>query len=145
MSLIKRSEWPLLGNGSWLTNFFENDRFFDSDWLKKMNMPAVNIKETDKSYEVELAAPGLTKQDFKITTEEGVLTVSAEKHEEKEMEEKDYTRKEFEYSSFSRSFTLPNNVIEEDIKAAYEHGILRLTISKRVATPPKARKAIEVK
>lgn len=145
MSLIKRSDWPLLGNGSWLTNFFENDRFFDSDWLKKMNMPAVNVKETDKSYEVELAAPGLSKKDFKITAEEGILTVSSEKHEEKELEEEDYTRKEFEYSSFSRSFTLPQNVIEDDIKAAYDNGILRLTITKRVATPPKAKKAIEVK
>ena len=145
MSLIKRSDWPLLGNGSWLTNFFENDRFFDSDWLKKVNMPAVNIKEMDKSYEVELAAPGLSKQDFKITAEEGVLTISSEKHEEKELEEKEYTRREFEYNSFSRSFTLPQNVNEEDIKATYEHGILRLTITKRVATPPKAKKAIEVK
>ena len=145
MSLIKRSDWPLLGNGSWLTNFFENDRFFDSDWLKKMNMPAVNVKETDKSYEVELAAPGLSKKDFKVTAEEGILTVSSEKKAEKEQKEKDYTRKEFEYSSFSRSFTLPQNVNEEDIKATYEDGVLRLTIAKLVATPSKAKQAIEVK
>jgi HSP20 family protein len=145
MSLIKRSDWPLLGNGSWLTNFFENDRFFDSDWLKKMNMPAVNVKETDKSYEVELAAPGLSKKDFKITAEEGILTVSSEKKAEKEQKEKDYTRKEFEYSSFSRSFTLPQNVNEEDIKATYEDGVLRLTVAKLVATPSKAKQAIEVK
>ena len=60
MSLIKRTDWPLLGNG-WLTNFLENDRFFDSDWLKKMNVPAVNVKETDKTFELEVAAPGLKK------------------------------------------------------------------------------------
>jgi HSP20 family protein len=145
MSLIKRSEWPLLGSGSWLSNFIDNDRFFDSDWLKKMNMPAVNVHETDKSYELELAAPGLSKKDFKITAEEGILTVSSEKKEEKEQKEKDYTRKEFEYSSFSRSFALPQNIDEEDIKAIYEDGILKLTIAKHVASQPKLKKAIEVK
>ena len=145
MSLIKRSEWPLLGSGSWLSNFFDNDRFYDSDWLKKMNMPAVNVHETEKSYEVELAAPGLSKKDFKITAEEGILTVSSEKNEEKEQKEKDYTRKEFEYSSFSRSFTLPQNINEEDIKATYEDGILKLTIAKHLASQPKPKKAIEVK
>jgi len=145
MSLIKKNDWPLLGNGSWLTNFFENDRFFDSDWLKKMNVPAVNVKETDKMFEVEVAAPGLTKKDFKITAEDGILTVSSEKKEEKEQKEKDYTRKEFEYSSFSRSFSLPQNANEEDIKAAYEDGVLTLSIAKRVVSPPKLKKAIEVK
>ena len=145
MSLIKRSEWPLLGSGSWLSNFIDNDRFFDSDWLKKMNMPAVNVHETDKSYEVELAAPGLSKKDFKITAEDGILTVSSEKQEEKEQKEKDYTRKEFEYSSFSRSFTLHQNINEEDIKAAYEDGVLKLTIAKQMASQPKLIKAIEVK
>jgi len=145
MSLIKRSEWPLLGSGSWLSNFFDNDRFFDSDWLKKMNMPAVNVHETEKSYEVELAAPGLSKKDFKITAEEGILTVSSEKKEETEQKEKDYMRKEFEYSSFSRSFTLPLNINVEDIKAAYADGVLKLTIAKHVASQPKLKKAIEVK
>ena len=145
MSLIKRTDWPLLGNGSWLTNFFDNDRFFDSDWIKKMNVPAVNVKETEKTFDVELAAPGLSKKDFKITAEDGILTVSSEKKEETEQKEKDYTRKEFEYSSFSRSFSLPQNANEEDIKAAYEDGVLKLSITKRVVSPPKSKKAIEVK
>ena len=108
-------------------------------------MPAVNVKENDKFYEVELAVPGLSKKDFKITAESGILTVSSEKTEEKEQKEKDYTRKEFEYSSFSRSFTLPENVNEEDIKAAYEDGILKLSIAKHQMSQPKAKKAIEVK
>jgi HSP20 family protein len=144
MSLIKRTDWPLLGNG-WLTNFLENDRFFDSDWLKKMNVPAVNVKETDKTFELEVAAPGLRKKDFNILAEDGILTVSSEKKEEKEQKEKDYTRKEFEYSSFSRSFSLPQNANEEDIKAAYEDGVLKLSIAKRVVSPPKPKHAIEVK
>ena len=145
MSLIKRSEWPLLGSGSWLSNFFDNDKFFDSDWMKKLSMPAVNVKETEKAFELEVAAPGLSKKDFMVTAEGGVLTVSSESKQEKEEKEKDYTRKEFNYSSFSRSFTLPENVSEEDIKASYEDGILKLSIAKKVISQSKMKKAIEVK
>ena len=145
MSLIKRSEWPLLGSGSWLSNFFDNDKFFDSDWMKKLSMPAVNVKETEKAYQLEVAAPGLNKKDFKVTAEGGVLTVSSESSQEKEEKEKDYTRKEFSYSSFSRSFALPENVNEEDIKASYEDGILRLNIAKKIISQSQAKKAIEVK
>lgn len=145
MSLIKRSVWPSLISGSLLSDFFDNDRFFDSDWLKNQSMPAVNIKETDNDFEIEVAAPGLSKKDFNITAENGVLTISCEKKEEKEKKEKDYTRKEFSYSAFSRSFTLPENAREEDIKAAYTDGILKLNVGKKVVTPAKPKKAIEVK
>lgn len=145
MSLIKRSEWPLLGNGSWLSNFFDSEKFFDSDWMKKYSMPAVNVKETDKNYEIEVAAPGRSKKDFNISAENGVLTISSESKEEKEEKEKDYTRKEFTYSSFERSFTLPENANEESIKASYTDGILKLEVGKKVVTPPVVRKAIEVK
>ena len=145
MSLMKRSEWPLLANGPWLSDFFDNDRFFDSDWLKQQSVPAVNVKETEKNFEIEVAAPGLSKKDFNITVDNGVLTISSEKKEEKEQKEKDYTRKEFSYSSFSRSFTLPENVNEDDVKANYEDGLLKLNIAKKVIATPKAKKAIEVK
>jgi len=110
-----------------------------------LSMPAVNVKETEKAFELEVAAPGLSKKDFKVTAEGGVLTVSSESKQEKEEKEKDYTRKEFNYSSFSRSFTLPENVNEEDIKAIYEDGVLRLSIAKKVISQPKMKKAIEVK
>ena len=145
MTLIKRSDWPLLMNGNLLSDFFDNDRFFDSDWFKKQSVPAVNVKETEKNFEIELAAPGLSKKDFKITVDNGVLTISSEKKEEKEQKEKDYTRKEFSYSSFSRSFTLPENVNEDDMKANYEDGLLKLSIAKKVIAQAKAKKAIEVK
>ena len=145
MALMKRSEWPLLANGPWLSDFFDNDRFFDSDWLKKQSVPAVNVKETDKYFEIEVATPGLSKKDFKITVENSVLTISSEKKEEKEQKEKDYTRKEFSYSSFSRSFTLPENVNDDEVKANYEDGLLKLSIAKKVITQPKVKKAIEVK
>lgn len=145
MSLIKRSEWPLPGNGSWLSDFFDNEKFFDSDWLKRPALPAVNVTETDKNYEIEVAAPGRSKKDFNISAENGVLTISSEQKEEKEQKEKGYTRKEFSYSSFSRSFTLPENANEEEIKANYADGILKLEVAKKVISQPKAKKAIEVR
>lgn len=142
---MKRTNWPSFVNGPWLSDFFDNDRFFDSDWLKKQSVPAVNVKETDKDFEIEVAAPGLSKKDFRIAVDNGVLTISSEKKEEKEQKEKDYTRKEFSYSSFSRSLTLPENVNEDDVKANYEDGLLKLNIAKKVIAAPKAKKAIEVK
>lgn len=145
MSLIKRSEWPSLINGTWLSDFFDNDRFFDSDMLKKQSLPAVNIKETDRDFVIEVAVPGLNKNDFNVTAENGVLTISSEKEEEKESKEKDFTRKEFSYSAFSRSFTLPENAQEEDIKATYQDGILKLNVAKKNVGQAKPRKAIEVK
>jgi HSP20 family protein len=145
MSLVKRSEWPLLGNGSWLSDFFDNEKFFDSDWLKNRGLPAVNVKETEKNYEIEVSAPGRSKKDFKISAENGILTISSEQKEEREEKEKDYTRKEFSYSSFTRSFTLPENANEEEIKANYADGILKLDVAKKVVGQPKTKKAIEVK
>lgn len=117
MALVKRSEWPSLLSGAWLSDFFDNDRFFDSDWLKRQSVPAVNVKESEKEFEIEMAAPGLSKKDFNITVVKGILTISSEKEEEREEKEKDYTRREFSYNAFSRSFTLPEYVSEDDIKA----------------------------
>jgi HSP20 family protein len=131
-------------NGNWLSDFFDNDRFFDSNWLRT-TVPAVNVKEQDKTFEIELAAPGLSKKDFKVTAENGILTISSEKRDEEERKEKDYTRKEFSYSSFSRSFMLPENASQEDIKASYEDGVLKLQVAKKVIGQPKVQKAIEVK
>ena len=145
MSLMKKTDWPSLLNGSMLSDFFDNDRFFDADWLRKQSVPAVNVKETEKTFEIELAASGLTKKDFEISVDNGMLTISSEKKEEKEEKEKNYTRKEFSYSSFSRSFTLPENVNEEDVKAYYEDGILKLHIAKKASGVTKPKKAIEVR
>ena len=145
MSLIKRNEWPLLGNGSWLSDFFDTEKFFDSDLLKNRVLPAVNVKESENNYEIEVAAPGRSKNDFNISAENGVLTISSEIKEEKEQKEKDYTRKEFSYSSFSRSFVLPENANDDDIKANYADGILKLEVAKKVISQPKAKKAIEVR
>jgi HSP20 family protein len=144
MTLMKKSDWPSLMNGSWLSDFFDNDRFFDSDWMKKQSVPAVNVKETEKGFDIELAAPGLSKNDFKITVDNRVLTISSEKQEEKEQKEKEYTRKEFSYSSFSRSFALPENVNEDGIKATYDSGLLKVGLLKKALQQDKSHKAIAV-
>jgi HSP20 family protein len=144
MALIRRSDWPGLA-GSLLSDFFDDDRFSNSPWLRGQSVPAVNVKENDKSYEVELAAPGFNKKDFQVSIDNGLLTISAEKQHEKEKKEDNYTRREFGYTSFSRSFNLPENINEEDIQAGYSDGILRLTIAKKGLAAAKARKPIEIK
>lgn len=145
MSLMKRSDWPSTLGGSLLSDFFDDDRFFNTPWLGGRSMPAVNVKETEKAYEVELAAPGYDKKDFNISIDNGLLTVSAERREEKEKKEDNYTRREFGFTSFSRAFNLPMNTNEEDVQAKYEDGILKLTISKKDGIQGKAKKAIQIK
>jgi HSP20 family protein len=145
MSLLKRSDWPSTLGGSLLSDFFDDDRFFNSHSLGGRSIPAVNIKETGKAYEVELAAPGYDKKDFNIAVDNGLLTVSAEKTQEQEKKEDNYTRREFGFTSFSRSFNLPTNTNDEDVQAKYEDGILKLTISKKEEPQGKAKKAIQVR
>jgi HSP20 family protein len=145
MTLIKRSNWPALMNDNWLTDFVDNNRFFDADWMKRLQeIPAVNVKEKNKEFLIELAAPGLKKDDFKITIENGILTIMAEREEEKEMKEENFTRKEFSYENFVRSFNLPENAMEDKVDAHYENGILLLKIAKKEIVAEKKRKAIAV-
>lgn len=98
---------------------------------RTMTMPAVNIVENKEDYMVSLAVPGMKKEDFNIDVEGNMLTISSEKEESKEEKEDKYTRKEYNYSSFSRSFTLPDEVNKEKIEAKYEDGVLKLMLPKR--------------
>jgi HSP20 family protein len=140
MSLVKRNNGGFFPFRGLLSDFFEGeDLSLDRLWNKEMSMPAVNISEGDKTYEIELAVPGMRKNDFKVKVENGVLTISAEREEEKKEKEKNYTRREYSYNSFKRSFTLPENVKEDDIKAHYEDGVLKLTVAKKVMTVSKAK------
>lgn len=100
-------------------------------WPRELNIPAVNVAETDHEYTVSVAAPGLKKSDFNIDVEGNMLTISSEKEESKEEKEASYTRKEYSYSSFSRSFTLPEEVNKEKIEARYEDGILKVGLPKK--------------
>jgi HSP20 family protein len=143
-SLTRRSDWPLL-SGSLFNDFFDDDRFFNSPWLRGQSIPAVNVKENEKGYEVEVAAPGFNKKDFNVAIENNCLTISAEKKDEKEQKENNYTRREFGYTSFSRTFSLPENIHEEDIKAHYEDGVLKLSLAKKELSQVKPKKAIDIK
>ncbi|ELR72465.1 Small heat shock protein [Fulvivirga imtechensis AK7] len=109
-------------------------------------MPAVNIKENKNEFEVEVAAPGMSKKDFKIELDNNTLTISYERKEDKEekSEEGQYTRREFNYQAFRRSFTLPNTVESDKINAKYDEGILRLTIPKKEEAKQKASRVIDI-
>ena len=100
---------------------------------KMTTVPAVNIVEGPTDFKVSLAVPGLTKEDFKIDVEDEMITISAEKEENKEQNEEQYTRREYNFSSFTRSFSLPPNVKQDAIEAKYENGVLNLVLPKREA------------
>ncbi|WP_333866351.1 Hsp20/alpha crystallin family protein [Sphingobacterium sp.] len=119
-----------------------NDNFISDRLVSRV--PAVNISESEKSFKIEMAAPGLDKSDFKINVDKNLITISAEKKEETVSEEKLYSKKEFNYSSFSRSFTLPETVDYSNIEAAYEGGVLVLTVGKKEDAII-AKRLIEVK
>jgi HSP20 family protein len=94
-------------------------------------MPSVNIVENKDNYRVAVAAPGLKKEDFKIDIDGNVLTISSEKEEEKKESEEKYTRREYSYSAFSRSFTLPEDVNKEAIEARYADGVLNISLPRK--------------
>jgi len=113
--------------------------------LKKMvSVPAVNITETDSQYSITMAAPGMKKEDFKIDLQGDMLTISAEKEDTKEDKNKKYNRREYNYSSFCRSFTLPEEVRRDNIEAKYEDGVLHLALTKNEKAKP-VSKSIAVK
>ena len=139
-NLMRRNEGAPAKGRSIFTDFFSDvDRFFDNDLflmpmhLKRQmegNIPAVNIRDNEKEYVIEVAAPGMKKDDFNIDMEEGQLTISSQREDEKTEERENYRRREYNFSSFSRTLTLPENVEADKIKAYYENGILRLNIPK---------------
>jgi HSP20 family protein len=107
--------------------------------------PAINVKEKGNDIHVEMAAPGLSKDDFNITIDDGVLTVSAEKQEKQEEEKEGYMRKEFSYNSFSRSMRLPENIDDEkEVDARYKDGVLKLVLHKRPGEDKRKPKSIKV-
>jgi HSP20 family protein len=135
-------------------NFFPSvlDDFFkpwnswsDSDFEKRFSMPAVNITENNDDYKINIAVPGLNKHDFKIDVDGNLLTISAEKEEKKDEKEKNFTRREYNYSSFSRTFTLPEGANADKIDATYENGELKLSLPKKEDTKKSATKSISVK
>lgn len=139
MTLVKKTNGGFVPFRSILSDFFSADDLLFDRMVDRDFIPAVNISETDKSFDVDFVVPGMKKSDFKVKVENNQLVVSAEKKEEKMEKEKNYTRQEYNYNSFMRSFTLPENAKAEDIKAHYEDGILRLSVAKKVITVSKAK------
>ncbi len=146
MSLTKWSKPDYFPTIDLLWNdLLNNDSLFKGFQLGT-SIPAVNVKETNKHFQIETAAPGFKKDDFNIDVDNGILTISSEKKDEKEEKEGDkITRREFEYSSFCRSFTLPENVDDKAITAKYEDGLLKLEIPKKEHSKSEKRKKISVK
>lgn len=146
MTLVKFN--PEKRNGSLLPGFNDvfdsifNDTFFNDRMITRV--PAVNISESENNYHVELAAPGLKKEDFKLNLERNVLSISVEQSANHEDKQKNYSKREYSYSSFVRSFTLPESANAEQIEAAYENGVLRIDIAKREEAKA-LRKQIEIK
>lgn len=127
MTLIRRKP---VGVNSIFDDLFNSIAVSNNGWNGGASVPAINIKKSENGFELELAAPGLAKADFNIEINDGTLTISSESKSEKVDSEDDgqYTRREFSYSSFTRSFSLPAEVDEDKVKATYEDGILKVAI-----------------
>src|SRR6056297_37337 len=145
MTLARRNEgyFP-----SFIDRFLNNDLM---DWNQtnfsspNTSLPAVNVKETDDDYFIEVAAPGMSKKDFDVNFQNNVLTISSEKKDEKEEKEDTYTRREFCYQSLQRSFTVPGNDVDsEKISASYADGILKIKLPKREEVKPKPAREIKI-
>lgn len=135
-------------NQNWLPSFF-ND-FFDNDWMERANAtaPAINVIENEKDYKIEVAAPGMTKDDFNIhLTEDNQLVISMEKKNEvNNNDKKKYLRREFSYSKFEQCMILPEDVDKEKISASVDNGVLNIELPKMTQEEKKqANKVIEIK
>ena len=140
---------PLIRKSAYLPHR-END-YFGKDFLSTFfsdgadySVPAVNIKENENSFEIELAAPGLSKKDFDINLEKDVLTISSEKEVNNESENENYMRKEFGSTSFKRSFKVPEIVNAEKIKASFKNGVLNIELPKMDGAKVKQTKSIAI-
>jgi HSP20 family protein len=151
MSALTLSRKSLLP--SWTSDLFDTGKLFSPMLDFNGNFPAldfasrfptVNVIENDKDFKLEMAVPGMEKKDFRIHVENDMLTVSSEKKEETNEKKENYTRREFSFSSFSRSFRLPENCLPDKIDAKYEDGILKLVLPKKEVTLSKSVKEIKI-
>lgn len=149
MSLIKRTGSSFPAIPALFDDFFNRELF---NWGNQNHsststtVPSVNIRETSGNFEVEVAAPGMDKKDFRITLDGNLLMISSMRENAAESGDETYTRREFSYQSFRRNFTLPKDVVDEQaIEARYENGLLRLTIPKREEARLKEPRMIEIR
>lgn len=147
MTLIKRSNSLFPSVPSFFDDFFTRDAFERSNTNNGYgsSLPAVNIKEDDNNFEVEVAVPGLKREDFNIELEKDVLTISSENKTKSETDESNFMRREFRYSSFKRTFSLPENKVNGDkVNAKYTDGVLHVTLPKKEEAKPKPVRTIKI-
>jgi len=145
MTLVKfnsEKRNPLLPGFNDVFDSIFNDTFFNDRMVTRV--PAANISETPEHYHLELAAPGLKKDDFKLNLDRNVLTISVEQHSENNDNQKNYSKREYSYSSFVRSFTLPDSADDNSIEATYTDGVLKVDIAKKEEAKSISRQ-IEIK
>jgi HSP20 family protein len=118
--------------------------FVGPDFNRNRNLPSVNVEETDKGYKIDVAAPGLSKKDFNINLDQNVLTISAKQESKNEKKEENFVCREFNYNSFERSFSLPEDVDASKITAGYNNGILTIEVPHSEARS-KVQKTIKIK
>jgi HSP20 family protein len=147
MTIVKKENyWPSFP--SLVDGLFSRDLM---DWnnanhsMTNTTLPAVNIRETDNEFQIEVAAPGMNKKDFKVNLEDNVMTISSERKSEKKEDTDNYKRREFSYQSFQRSFTIDEKLVNgEAISARYADGILFITLPKREEMKPKPPREIKI-
>jgi len=149
MSIVKRNGWPFTDVPNLFNDFLNRDMWnwgIENNSATNTTIPAINVKETNENFEVEVAAPGMEKKDFKIELNGNMLAISSEKKNEWEQNENQrYSRKEYSYQSFQRIFQLPKDVVDENnIQAKYENGLLRLIIPKKEQAKQKPPRMIEI-
>ena len=146
MTLLKLNnpKNPMQLFNDYMDDFFGNDLMMRTSKMYSA-VPPVNVKETNSNFQLELAVPGKKKEDFKITLNENMLTVSSEFVKSEDEKNEKFTRKEFIQSSFSRTFTLPDNVNAAEIGAEYNNGILKIVLPKQTAQPKAEQKEISIK
>ncbi|WP_395051628.1 Hsp20/alpha crystallin family protein [Flavobacterium sp.] len=151
-TLVKRDSIFPTVESKLVSNFFDDfitkDLFYLTDRnfaALGSNLPSVNLKETDTKIEVEMAAPGMKREDFKVEIDNDILMISSEKEVEKEEKKENYIRKEFNYHTFNRTFSLPDTIDENKIEANYKDGILHVVVGKKEGAKKRALKTIPIK
>ncbi|HET7003325.1 MAG TPA: Hsp20/alpha crystallin family protein [Puia sp.] len=140
-----RAGWPsLFSKNDWVDRFFDQPLNTDFNFSRALSVPAINVKETEHEYKLSIAAPGLDKNDFNIQVQQGILTISAEKEENKATDDK-YNRREYNYSSWSRSFSLPDDAVDGKISAEYKNGELKIEVPRNDEKKKNVGKQIEIR
>ncbi|TVR80572.1 MAG: Hsp20/alpha crystallin family protein [Chitinophagaceae bacterium] len=148
--LLKRKERDVPMTQSFMSDFFDIDRFpfFENNMLghrSAAKVPLVNVKENKDDFMIEVAAPGMEKKDFHVNVDNSHLTISCEKEEESEEKDERFSRREYNYNSFSRTFHLPETVEKSKVKARYENGVLKIAVPKKAeAKKAEAKKEIKI-